>query len=63
MAKGEGKMAKLASRELNHQIARVYTCSADGTKMIWVHYYGENGRGKTVLRCDKCGGMRFRTDL
>ncbi len=63
MAKAEVKAAKLASRETNHQSARVYTCPDDGTKMVWVHYFGENGRGKTALRCEKCGAITFRSDL
>lgn len=62
MAKGEKKLAKLASRETNHE-TRVYTCPADGTKMIWVQYLTENGRGRTALRCDKCGAVKFRSDL
>lgn len=60
--KAEGKVAKLASREINGQAVRVVPCPADGTKMTWVHYYG-NGRGKMALRCEKCGAMKFRSDL
>ncbi|MCI0407375.1 MAG: hypothetical protein L0191_02215 [Acidobacteria bacterium] len=60
--KAEGKVAKLASREINGQVVRVYPCSADGTKMTWVRYYG-NGRGRMALRCEKCGAMKFRSDL
>ena len=63
MAKIEAKTAKLASRETNHQPARVYACPADGTKMVWVYYFGENGRGKSALRCEKCGAIAFRSDL
>ena len=61
--KAEGKVAKLASREINGQVVRVYPCSADGTKMTWVRYYGGNGRGRTVLRCDKCGAIKGRSEL
>ncbi|MFQ5846480.1 MAG: hypothetical protein ACE5IQ_02275 [Candidatus Methylomirabilales bacterium] len=63
MAKGERKLAKLASRETNGQAARVYTCPADGSKMMWVQYLAGNGRGRTALRCDKCGAIKFRSDL
>jgi hypothetical protein len=64
MAKAEGKVAKLASRETNnHQPTRVYSCPADGAKMVWVHYFAENGRGKMALRCDKCGAFQFRSDM
>jgi len=61
--KAEGKVAKLASREVNGQAVRVYPCPADGTKMTWVRYYGGNGRGRTVLRCDKCGAIKGRSEL
>jgi len=61
--KAEGKVAKLASREVNGQAVRVYPCPADGTKMSWVRYYGGNGRGRTVLRCDKCGAIKGRSEL
>ncbi|MEA3509729.1 MAG: hypothetical protein U9R33_04590 [candidate division NC10 bacterium] len=63
MAKGDRKMAKLASREINNQNSREYPCSVDGTKMVWVHYVGENGRGRSALRCEKCGAVKFRSDL
>ncbi len=63
MSKAKVKTAKLASREVNHQPARAYTCLADGTQMVWVHYFGENGRGKSALRCEKCGAITFRSDL
>jgi len=63
MAKTEVKAAKLASRETNHHLARVYSCPADGSKMLWVHYFGENGRGRMALRCDKCGAMKPRSEL
>ena len=61
--KAEGKVAKLASREINGQVVRVYPCPADGTKMTWIHYFGQNGRGRMALRCEKCGAMKFRSDL
>lgn len=60
--KAEGKVAKLASREINGHVVRVVPCPADGTKMTWVHYF-ENGRGRMALRCEKCGAMKFRSDL
>jgi hypothetical protein len=63
MAKAEGKVAKLASREVNGQAVRVYPCPADGTKMGWVHYFAQNGRGRMALRCEKCGAIKFRSDL
>jgi len=63
MAKGEGKVAKVASRVITNNNARVYSCSADGAKMIWVQYVGESGRGRTALRCEKCGAIKFRSDL
>lgn len=63
MAKGERKMAKLASRVITNGDTRVYPCAADGTKMIWVQYVGENGRGRTALRCEKCGAIKFRSEL
>ena len=63
MAKTEVKAAKLASRETNHHLARVYSCPADGSKMLWVQYFGQNGRGRTVLRCDKCGAIKGRSEL
>ncbi len=62
MAKGERKMAKLASRVVTSN-GRVYSCAVDGSKMIWVQYFGENGRGRTALRCEKCGAIKFRNDL
>ena len=31
-------------------------------KMTWVHYF-ENGRGRMALRCEKCGAMKFRSEL
>ena len=61
--KAEGKVAKLASREVNGQAVRVYPCPADGSKMTWIHYFGQNGRGRMALRCEKCGAMKFRSDL
>ncbi len=63
MAKGDRKMAKLASRVVNNGDTRECSCSADGTKMSWVQYVGENGRGRTALRCEKCGAIKFRSDL
>lgn len=63
MAKGEGKVAKVASRVINNGNTRVYSCSADGTKMVWVQYVGESGRGRTALRCEKCGAIKLRSDL
>lgn len=63
MAKGEKKVAKVASREITHQASRVYACPADGAKMNWVEYLVENGRGRTALRCDKCGAIKFRSEL
>ncbi|MFQ5803688.1 MAG: hypothetical protein ACE5JQ_12395 [Candidatus Methylomirabilales bacterium] len=63
MAKGDRKMAKLASRVVNNGSTRDYPCSADGTKMSWIQYVGENGRGRTALRCEKCGAIKFRSDL
>jgi hypothetical protein len=63
MAKGERKAAKIASRVVVNGDTRVYSCSADGTKMIWVQYVGESGRGRTALRCEKCGAIKFRSDL
>lgn len=63
MAKGEKKMAKLASRAINDQATRVHTCPADGNKMTWIQYFGANGRGRTALRCDKCGAIKFRSEL
>lgn len=63
MAKGEKKLAKLASRAIKNGNTRVYPCSADGTHMTWVQYFGENGRGRTALRCEKCGAIKFRSEL
>lgn len=63
MAKGEKKVAKLASRTIHDQGTRVYTCSADGNRMAWVQYFGTNGRGRTALRCEKCGVIKFRSEL
>ncbi len=63
MAKGDRKMAKLASRVANNGNTREYSCSADGSKMTWVQYVGENGRGRTALRCEKCGAIKLRSDL
>ncbi len=63
MAKGERKLAKLASRVIDNGHARDYPCPADGTKMMWIQYVGENGRGRTALRCEKCGAIKFRSDL
>ncbi|MFQ5658432.1 MAG: hypothetical protein ACE5G5_12895 [Candidatus Methylomirabilales bacterium] len=62
MAKGERKLAKLASRVVDNGHVREYPCSADGTKMIWVQYVGENGRKRSALRCEKCGVIKFRSD-
>ncbi|MFQ5988731.1 MAG: hypothetical protein ACE5K9_02335 [Candidatus Methylomirabilales bacterium] len=56
-------MAKLASRVISNDHARDYACPADGTKMMWIQYVGENGRGRTALRCEKCGAIKFRSDL
>jgi hypothetical protein len=50
MAKGEKKVAKLASRPINDQATRVHICAADGAKMTWVQYFAANGRGRTALR-------------
>ena len=61
--KAEGKVAKLASREVNGQAVRVYPCPADGTKMTWVQYFGQNGRGRMALRCEKCGAIKGRSEL
>ena len=63
MAKGEKKVAKLASRPINDQATRVHICAADGAKMTWVQYFAANGRGRTALRCDKCGAIKFRSEL
>lgn len=63
MAKGEKKMAKLASRTVNDQATRVHACPADGNKMTWIQYFAANGRGRTALRCDKCGAIKFRSEL
>ncbi len=56
-------MAKLASRVINNGDTRDYPCSTDGTKMMWIQYVGENGRGRTALRCEKCGAIKLRSDL
>lgn len=63
MAKGERKMAKIASRPMVEQAGPVYTCPADGTKLTWVQYFAENGRGRMALRCEKCGATKFRSEL
>ncbi|MFQ5839549.1 MAG: hypothetical protein ACE5HK_02390 [Candidatus Methylomirabilales bacterium] len=63
MAKDNGRGAKLASREVKQQHAPIYTCPGDGAKMVWVNYIGGQGRGRSALRCEKCGTIRFRNEL
>ncbi|MBI3007348.1 MAG: hypothetical protein ACREJ7_09250 [Candidatus Methylomirabilales bacterium] len=62
MAKAEVKTAKLASREIA-QPEKVHPCPQDGAKMVWVTYYPEQGRAKSALRCEKCGTLKFRSEL
>lgn len=62
MAKAETKTAKLASREIA-QPEKVHPCPHDGTKMEWVTYYPEQGKPKSALRCEKCGAIKFRSEL